>query len=521
MSESQERVRVELRRGEYFWGGVVRHGDRMPFHGGKPYSYDLYGNLDGNQGAPLLISSKGRYFYSEEPFSFEFRDGTLEFSRLRAELVKGQAEPTLRGAYLEACERFFPPSGRAPNPVCFTAPQYNAWIDMHRYPTQDKVMRYAHDILEAGMPPGILMIDDFWYRNPGVWEYEPNAFPEPKRMADELHALGFLLVLWTCPYVSPDTRRYIELQSKGYLLRDMAAKADDPRNSATVKWWNGQSAVLDLSNPEAAAWYRGELGRLVRELGVDGFKFDAGDPWLYMGLDDAGQQKRTPNGHCEDFARIGLDFSIAEYRACWKLGGQHLMQRVRDKGHRWEVGGLADTIPTSLAQGLMGYPFTCPDMIGGGLDIDAPTGGKGSLDQELFVRWAQSGALFPIVQFSLLPQRVLTGEYLSACMKTVELRKQLGSDIAELALQAARTGEPIMRHMLYEHPEDGFETVNDQFMLGDRYLVAPVLEKGARSRRVRFPRGRWLGDDGTFVEGPTELEVEAPLSRLPFYTRAT
>jgi alpha-glucosidase (family GH31 glycosyl hydrolase) len=54
-------------------------------------------------------------------------------------------------------------------------------------------------------------------------------------------------------------------------------------------------------------------------------------------------------------------------------------------------------------------------------------------------------------------------------------------------------------------------------MLGDRILVAPVLQKGQRKRRVIFPPGTWRGDDGSTVAGPTQQDVEAPLARLPWY----
>lgn len=76
-----------------------------------------------------------------------------------------------------------------------------------------------------------------------------------------------------------------------------------------------------------------------------------------------------------------------------------------------------------------------------------------------------------------------------------------------------------MRHMAYVFPEGGYEHVTDQFMLGNDILVAPVLEKGAVTRKVAFPAGVWLGDDGSQVSGPYEVEVKAPLSRLPWYRR--
>ncbi len=259
------------------------------------------------------------------------------------------------------------------------------------------------------------------------------------------------------------------------------------------------------------AWLQGELDRLVDDYGIDGFKFDGGDPFRYLATDRS-YCARTPVGHCDDFARVGLKYSIAEYRACWKLGGQHLLQRARDEGHKWGGGGLADVVPTALAQGLVGYPYTCPDMVGGGEETE-----MGLIDQELFVRWAQAATFFPIIQYSLLPVRVLDAKHLALCMIMVRLRIRLGPTILALARHAAMTGEPIIRHMAYVFPDAGMETVLDQHMLGDRYLVAPVLTKGAVTRTIRVPAGMWEGDDGSVLVGPNEVAIDAPLERLPWY----
>jgi alpha-glucosidase (family GH31 glycosyl hydrolase) len=137
----------------------------------------------------------------------------------------------------------------------------------------------------------------------------------------------------------------------------------------------------------------------------------------------------------------------------------------------------------------------------------------------MFIRWAQASTFFPIIQYSRLPSRVLDAKHLDLCMKMVDLRMKLGPQVLELARHAARTGEPVLRHLAYEFPDEGFERVLDQYMLGSKYLVAPVLEKGAISRRVRFPKAKWRGDDGRIVDGPCEVEVAAPLERLPWYTR--
>ncbi len=255
----------------------------------------------------------------------------------------------------------------------------------------------------------------------------------------------------------------------------------------------------------------------MEKYGVDGFKLDAGDPQFYK-TTDISARPATPNDQCEAWARIGLNYSFNEYRACWKLAGQPLVQRQSDKNHSWGSDGLASLIPNGLAQGLVGYAFNCPDMVGGGQyqDLIQP---DFQVDEELFVRYAQCSALFPMMQFSTAPWRVLDKTHLSYCIEAAKLHCQMGAKIAELARYAAATGEPIMRHMAYVFPEGDYDTIIDQFMLGNDILVAPVLRKGATARKVVFPQGTWLGEDGSQVCGPCEAEVEAPLSRLPWFRR--
>lgn len=526
-----EPIVLPLLANEYWWGGIVAHGLQMPYHAGSNVREELYGNIWGNQGCPLLVSSKGRYVWSEEPYAFEFKAGRLVIDNIRAEVSLGQGHGDLRGAYLAACGKFFPPSGKTPNELAFTAPQYNAWIDMLRNPTQEKVLKYAQAILDAGMPPGVLVIDDWWHRNNGSWRFDAETFPDPKSMVERLHRQGFLVMLWITDYVTPDTREFLFLKEKGFIF------ASEKKVPLIERWWNGYGAILDLSNPGAFAWMQEQMDNLVAKYGIDGFKLDGGDPFHYRnvspGIDPHSKvlpqnndgpvinsfQPRTPNGHCEDFVRLGMKYDLAEFRACWKFGGQHLMQRVRDKYHGWGEGGYADIIPSSLAQGIMGYPYSCPDMVGGGEDTDFLALGT-SFDQELFVRWAQCSTFFPIIQYSNLPMRVLSGQPLEIVLELVKLRARLGKEILELARHAARTGEPIMRYMAYVFPDEGFETVLDQYMLGEKYLVAPVMAKGAVSRKVRFPRGNWKSPDGQVITGPCELEVQAPLAVLPWYARA-
>ena len=185
------------------------------------------------------------------------------------------------------------------------------------------------------------------------------------------------------------------------------------------------------------------------------------------------------------------------------MGGQPLVQRLHDKSHNWE--DLKKLIPHMLLEGIMGYPFSCPDMIGGGqftsfLD-DAP------IDQELVVRSTQVHALMPMMQFSVAPWRILDKKHFKAVLDAVNLRDQFKKTILDLARDASFNGEPIVRSMEYVFPYKGYYKIEDQFMLGNNILVAPYLSKGEGTREVIIPKGKWKSDTGKIYKGGKSITL--------------
>ncbi len=512
-------VEIKLLPAERWWGGLSIDGPAMPYGSAAPFARNLDGDNGQNQSQPLLVSSRGRYVWSEKPFRFEFTENILRLTAAGGEVIQGRAGETLHEGFREAAQRFFPADGRTPDPLMFSRPQYNTWIELGYEQTEESILRYARAAKQQGYPPGVLMIDDNWQEDYGDWRFSGRRFPNPKAMVAELHALGFKVMLWVCPFVSPDCETFRELEAKGFLLRDVTPQAVHDAKfwsanppAATVRWWNGLSACLDFSNPGAVAWFKARLDALVQDYGVDGFKFDAGDFIFYRGR-IASHVPTLANEHAELYAQFGLHYPLNEYRAAWKMAGRPLAQRLVDKAHLWE--DLQALIPDIIAQGLMGYAFTCPDMAGGGLRSSFL--GGAAIDQELMVRSTQVHALMPMMQFSAAPWRILDAEHNAICLSMAELHVQHAETILALTRHAAKTGEPIVRPLCWQWPERDYEGIKDQFMLGDGLLVAPVVTKGARSRVVEFPPGRWLGDDGSTVDGPCRRTISAPLERLPFY----
>jgi len=497
---------IQIMEDEVWWGGAVVDGRNMPF-GKADFSLDQNGSVGTNQAQPLFLSSKGRYFWSDSPLMVDISKSTISVESMEAKIIFGENGKSLKEAFLEASVNHFPPSGKIPDPLLITSPQYNTWIELQYNQNEEDILKYAEAIVENGFPTGVLMIDDNWQTAYGTWEFSADRFSDPKGMIDKLHEMGFKVMVWVCPFISADSPVYRKLASQKLLLFSDAQKS----NPAIVKWWNGQSAIIDLSNPDGRRWYKDQLQNLVDKYGVDGFKLDAGDAHFYTGI--FGYQDVGPNFHCELHAKIGLDFPLNEYRACWKMAGQPLVQRLRDKQHDWE--DLGALIPDMLALGLIGHPFSCPDLIGGG-EISSFID-KSILDEELIVRAAQVHALMPMMQFSVAPWRVLNEKNLAICKQMAELHHSMGNEIIELANNSSKTGEPIVRHMEYEFPSNGYQDIKDQFMLGEEILVAPVVEKGVRSKMVIFPKGTWQGDDGSVVIGPASEEISVPMERLPWY----
>lgn len=503
----------------------------MPF-GNADYTLSLSGDNYYHQSQPLLISDHGRYVWSEEPFLFSFRANQLIINQTRGQVTTGRAGRTLADAYRFVSKNYFPPSGKAPDLQLFVQPQYNTWIELNYHHNQADVLRYARAILDNGLPPGVFMIDDTWQEAYGTWRFHPGRFPNPKAMVDELHGLGFKVMLWVCPFVSADSPEYRALRAQKALLLNAPTDSTVAWQDATtqpqvVQWWNGASAELDFTNPTAVAWFKKQLRNLVQQYGVDGYKFDAGDMIFYRG-NVISYAPATPNRHCELYAQFGLDYPLNEFRACWKNGGQPLAQRLADKDHSWT--DLKKLIPQMTLEGLIGHPFACPDMIGGGEinsfgysailgKSDAETFTANQLDQDLVVRSAQCHALMPMMQFSVAPWRILDAEHLAAVKGAVTIRAQFADRIVQLAKKAATTNEPIVSNLEYVFPRQGYAAINDQFMLGDRLMIAPVVAKGQTTREVVFPEGEWRADDGQIINGPVRLTLSVPLTRLPWFER--
>ncbi len=494
---------------ELWYGGVVFHADKYPISALDVYEFNTSVNESCNQFNPIFLSNKGRYLWLDCGGNIKFNHGVIEIENDSAVIEK--AGDTLKQASQEASKKYYPATGTIPDIRAFTAPQYCSWVVLLWNQNQKELIKYARSIIKNGYPAGLFIIDDTWQQDYGVWEFNKRNFPNPEKMIKQLKDMGFLVSMWLCPYVSPDAP-YL---SPGIFehIKNNRVLLDENGKPRFIHWWEGYSAMLDFRNQSAVDWFNEQTSRLEKKYGVAGFKLDGGDA-MYTGID------YKDSSLLSSLYIDCVNNSLKEARACYKLGGKPIIQRLNDKAHLWKndglLLGLESLLPGIMTQGLVGYYYGCADMIGGGMSSDFV---DKKLDSELIIRWCQASILMPMIQFSYDVWNHKKDRVAECCKKMMQLREKMLPYITQLIYNASKTNEPVVRYMEYEYPSREFAGNKTQFMLGDKYLVAPVLTKSKTEVDVIFPQGRWKDVlDEKIYEGGTHT-VPAPLDKLPLFEK--
>ena len=520
------KIKVKFLENEHFWGGpTVFAASDMPIKSGALYDRDC--RIDPrNQFMPLFLSDKGRYIWSDDTFHVWVEKDELCFDGYSDfEVFEGGS--CLRDAYIAAMEKHFPfkeskIDGRKLPRNFFTTAQYNSWMEFTYNPTQKGILEYAHAIVDNGFEPGILIIDEGWHTRYGQWKFDFAKFPDPKGMVDELHALGFTVLLWVTPLVTADGQDIImSFMPHLYKGNNKHFLRDKKGEICLVRWWNGFSAILDLRKECDRLYLSSRLDLLMEEYGIDGFKFDGGSYTMYRPgniINSEPAEDHDPKALNIAWNEFGARYEYHEYKDTFMGGGKSTIQRLCDRHHSWDNGGLDTVIPCSIMQGLAGHPFICPDMIGGG-EWSHCLSPDFEIDEELFVRMAQASALFPMMQFSWAPWRVLSKECFELVKEAAMLHKAMANEIVALVEDAEKSGEPILRPLEYNDPGQGYSEIKDEFMLGTDILVCPVITKGTFQKNIVFPKGKWQDTEGTVYEGRSVINIKTPLNRLSWFRR--
>ena len=372
----------------------------------------------------------------------------------------------------------------------------------------------ARSIRARQFPCSVITIDDRWESTFGELNFARD-FPDPKAMVEELHQLGFRVLLWTTPFVNCEAATFSFLGDRGLLA--LARNGEGP---SLLKWWGGTAGIVDLTNPKARDWYRSQLLRLKNEIGVDGFKIDGGDARYQPASGKTAWHKEiAPSGYVDMLLALFEEIApgICESRTAWLSQSRNILWREGGKDSHWGVdNGLKAMVQLGLHLALLGYDVLMPDMIPGRIqtmvsDMPLPT-------DELFIRWTEASALMPIMQFSYFPWN-----YSEATANIAKQYADLHKAIEDyLHAQACDRSAPLLRPVWYDAPgEAELYSVADEFLLGSDILAAPVLDENQVSRDIVLPPGQWRDVWTGRIFSPGKiLQHPAPCPGIPLFVRA-
>jgi len=479
--------------------------------------------------------------------------GRVDLAASRPDAVRwGVASPNLTlhlaGGGLEAASRAFTAAvGRAPAPPRYV---YEPWIDVLNEGEGEAAPNGAGFAGAARVQGDIRTIAAMARRHDipiGVIGVEGwHTVPAPERFFGALRAQGFRLAAYWNPFTAPSSAAYREALARDLFIKDAAG---EPYPIVTNR--NNLSYVIDFSHPGAAAFWREQIDRSNR-LGFEAFMHDFGEFVTEGMVFHNGEAPATMHNAYPVLyhraARAAVGAYAAEHpgfepffyvRAGYSgIGdGEGVIASTPgvfpgDETTDWARGsGLPSVVPAMLNLALGGsYAYTTD--VGGYLDLVAPR-----TSPELLTRWSQLAAFTAVsrIHNSTGKGTAFPWDFDRATLLTyrryARAKVRLIGLVDRLSRAAAATGAigPV-RPLVLEDPSAEARAVRDQWLLGRDLLVAPVVEQGARRRRVYLPRGaRWervtVDDAGRFVSaGGTEpggriVTAPAPLADIPLYLR--
>jgi alpha-glucosidase len=395
------------------------------------------------------------------------------------------------------------------------------------YPEQ-QVRELAAEFRQRRIPCDVLHLDIHYLDGYRVFTWDHDRFPDPSRLLADLGEQGLRMITIIDPGVKVDPGYHVHDEG---LARDTFCRLPDG-TLFQGPVWPGECYFPDFTDPRVRAWW-GDLYEPLLEAGVAGFWNDMNEPAIFGGT----MPHNLPHHyegrgaiHGEIHNVYGLQMARASAEGLRRLRPGERVPLISRSGYaglqRYALVWTGDNQSTwaqlrlgvsmCLNLGLSGVAFCGPDI--GGF--------SGDCSGELLARWTQVGALTPFFRnHSALGTRKQEpwafGEpYESICRRWIELRYELLPYIYTAAWQAAQTGLPMMRPLALAFPQDlRTNSLDDQFLLGDALLAAPVGHPGQTSRRVYLPGGLWYDFwTGERVNG--EVTADAPLERMPLYVRA-
>ncbi|MBR4343020.1 MAG: family 31 glucosidase [Lachnospiraceae bacterium] len=419
------------------------------------------------------------------------------------------------------------------------------WQCKLRYRTQDEVLEVARKYKAEGIKIDQIVIDFFHWTVQGDWKFDKTYWPDPKAMVDELHSMGIKVIVSVWPSVDRKSENFYPMMEKGLLIKT-------ERGAAQTYDYQGDCVEIDPFNPETRKYVWEVCKKNYYDFGIDAFWLDNSEPDYgvydfenYRYCD--GPALSISNMYPQMYSRVFYDEMIKEgkpvvnlLRCAW-AGSQKYGNVVWSGDVPSTFEAFRDQIQCGLNMGLAGIPWWTTD-IGGFMTDDVADPDF----RQLLIRWYQFAVYSAVLRmhgdrgpYNIPPldTRDWGGGYLhtgqpnelwsygpenyAIMKKYYDIRIAMHDYIKSLYEEAHENGSPLIRTMFYEFPSDEkCWDIQDQYMFGAKYLVAPILHLNEYKREVYLPQGSWkLTSTGEVYTGGKTVCVDAPIEYMPVFEK--
>lgn len=364
------------------------------------------------------------------------------------------------------------------------------------------------------------------------WIADEKLYPRLQDKIQEWNKQGVKFTGYINPYVLKDESLFIQAAKAGFLVKNTNG------NDYLVDFGEFECGIVDFTNEKAFDWYKQIIKKNLIEFGLSGWMADFGeylptDCVLYSGESAMTGHNKWPGlwAKCnreaiEETGKLGeLLFFM---RAGNAMSSRYsMMMWAGDQNVDWSKDdGLPSVIPAALSAGMSGCGLHHSD-IGGYTTLFTLKRSK-----ELFQRWTEFAAFTVLmrthegnrpeknVQFYTDVDTIKTVSRFSRIFVTLKLYRKAVIDEYETS------GLPAMRPLfLHYENEKKTKKIQNEYLFGRDLLVAPIIKKGAKGRKVYLPKDNWInlwtGKKYTNLDkvtGTTILEL-APIGYPPVYYR--
>ncbi|WP_071130595.1 alpha-xylosidase [Enterococcus timonensis] len=463
-------------------------------------------NEDGGTGTeqaykniPFYLSNKGYGIYLHTTNKASFEVGSEKVARVQFSVPGEHLEYYLfAGEKLpDVLKRYTDLTGKPALPPIWS---FGLWLSTSFLTSYDEetVSSFVDGMIERDIPLEVFHFDCLWMKE-YEWcnfTWDERTFPQPEKMLARLKAKGLKICVWINPYIGQKSPLFAEGHAQGYFLKRP--------NGDTWQWdrWQAGMAIVDFTNPKAAAWYTGKLKTLL-DMGVDSFKtdfgeriptdavyFDGSDP-VYMHNYYAYLYNQTVYNFLveEKGAKDAVVFARAAFTGSQKFpvhwGGDSTS----------DYPSMAESLRAGLSFGLSGFGYWSHDI----------SGFEAGATPDLYKRWTQFGLLSSHSRYhgswEYKVPWLYGEEAVDVTRSFTKLKLSLMPYLYTQAVKTSQTGLPMMRAMVLDYTNDPTcQSLDRQYMLGENLLVAPIFnEEGLGDFYVPHTSGIWTD----FLTGKT------------------